>query len=109
MFARARTLAAHDIRLQWRYGIYLAYGFVLALYAGLMVWAGPHLPAYDFAIIIFTDPAALGFFFLGALMMLERAERVTTALAVAPLAPADYFIAKCGTLTAVALIACAIC
>jgi len=108
MAARAWTLAVHDIRLQWRYGIYLAYGFVLALYVGVLAGAGPHLPAWVPAVIIFTDPAALGFFFLGALMMLERAERVTSALAVAPLAPADYFIAKCGTLTAVALIACAI-
>ena len=108
MAARAWTLAAHDIRLQWRYGIYLAYGFVLAVYVGVMVWAGPHLPAWAPAVIVFTDPAALGFFFLGALMMLERAERVTAALAVAPLSAADYFAAKCGTLTGVALIACAV-
>ena len=106
--ARAWTLAVHDVRLQWRYGIYLAYGFVVALYAGVLAWAGPHLPSWVPAIIIFTDPAALGFFFLGALMMLERAERVTGALAVAPVSAADYFIAKCATLTGVALIACAI-
>ena len=108
MAARAWTLAAHDIRLQWRYGTYLAYGFVLAVYVGVMVWAGPHLPAWAPAVIVFTDPAALGFFFLGALMMLERAERVTAALAVARLSAADYFAAKCGTLTGVALIACAV-
>ena len=108
MAARAWTLAAHDMRLQWRYGIYVAYGFVLVLYIGILAGVGSHLPAWVPAVIIFTDPAALGFFFLGALMMLEKAEGVTTALAVAPLAPADYFIAKCATLTAVALIACVI-
>lgn len=108
MAARAWTLAMHDIRLQWRYGIYLAYSFVLALYAGVLAGMGSQLPAWAPAVIIFTDPAALGFFFVGALIMLERAERVTSALAVAPLAPAEYFTAKCGTLTGVALIACAI-
>ena len=57
---------------------------------------GPHLPAWAPAFIIFTDPAALGFFFLGALMMLERSEGVRTALAVTPLSAADYLTAKCG-------------
>ncbi len=108
MVARALTLAAHDIRLQWRYGIYLAYGFVLAFYVGILVGTGSYLPDWVPAVIIFTDPAAVGFFFLGALMMLERAERVANALAVAPVAPADYFIGKCVTLTGVALIAGAV-
>jgi fluoroquinolone transport system permease protein len=108
MVARALTLAAHDIRLQWRYGIYLAYGFVLAFYVGILVGTGSYLPDWVPAVIIFTDPAAVGFFFLGALMMLERAERVANALAVAPVALADYFIGKCVTLTGVALIAGAV-
>jgi fluoroquinolone transport system permease protein len=60
------------------------------------------------AVIIFTDPAALGFFFLGALMLLEKAESVRTALAVTPLSAAEYLLAKTITLTAVSLVACAV-
>lgn len=108
MTARVVTLIAHDARLQWRYGIYAAYAVVLLLYAAVIMTAGDHLPAWVAATIIFSDPAALGFFFLGALMMLERAEGVRSALAVTPIAAADYLVAKSVTLTAMALIACAI-
>ena len=78
-------LLRHDARLQWRYGIYAAYGVVLAFYVALLVSGRQRLPAWVPGVIIFTDPAALGFYFLGALMMLERAEGVRTALAVSPL------------------------
>jgi fluoroquinolone transport system permease protein len=108
MSTRLATLILHDARLQYRYGIYIAYAFVIAFYAAIFVWAGPWLPAWAPAFIIFTDPAVLGFFFLGALMMLEKSERVRTALAVAPLSAGDYYVAKLVTLTAVALVACMI-
>jgi fluoroquinolone transport system permease protein len=108
MKARVATLIAHDARLQWRYGIYAAYSVVLAMYAAVIVSAGDRLPAWVTATIVFTDPAALGFFFLGALMMLERSEGVRTALTVAPIAAADYLGAKAATLTTMALVACAV-
>ena len=53
------------------------------------------LPDWAAAFIIFTDPAALGFFFLGALMMLERSEGVRTALATTPLSLLDYLARRC--------------
>ena len=102
------ALLRHDARLQLRNGIYGAYAFVVALYAALLVWAGVALPTWVPAVLIFTDPAALGFFFLGALMMLERSERVRIALAVSPLSAGEYLLAKVLTLTLVALAACAI-
>ncbi len=102
------TLVAHDARLQYRYGIYAAYAFVVAFYCAVLVWAGPWLPEWATAVIIFTDPAALGFFFLGALMMLEKSERVRTALAVAPISASQYFLSKLITLTGMSLIACAV-
>jgi fluoroquinolone transport system permease protein len=108
MRARVATLIAHDARLQWRYGIYAAYAVVLLMYAAIITSAGERLPGWVAATIIFTDPAALGFFFLGALMMLERGEGVRMALAVAPISAADYLGAKATTLTAMALVACAI-
>lgn len=107
MSGRLWTLVAHDARLQYRYGVYAAYGFVVALYVAVLVWAAPWLPAWVPAVVIFTDPAALGFFFLGALLMLERSERVRPALAVAPVSPGEYFGGKLITLSAVSLIAAA--
>jgi fluoroquinolone transport system permease protein len=98
-------LARHDIRLQYRYGIYAAYAVVVATYVGILLAARAYLPDAAVAFIIFSDPAALGFFFLGALMMLERSEGVRPALATAPISPMAYLWAKMLTLTGVALVA----
>ncbi len=106
MNGRLLVILAHDARLQYRYGIYAAYGFVVALYAAILHMGGPLLPAWAVAVLVFTDPAALGFFFLGALMLLEKAENVRTALAATPLAARDYFVSKAATLTVMSLAAC---
>ena len=50
----------------------------------------------------------LGFYFLGALMMLEKAEGSRRALAVSPLTAKAYFIAKTVPLTVLGFVAVAI-
>lgn len=101
------TLLRHDARLQWRYGIYAAYAFVVAFYVATLLSAGRFLPDWMIGFVVFTDPAAVGFFFLGGLLMLERAERVRAPLAVTPLTPAAYLASKALTLTALSLASCA--
>lgn len=105
MTMRVFALAMHDVRLQCRYGIYAAYGVIIGLYVAMLLSAGPALPDWTVPTIVFVDPAALGFFFLGALMMLERGEGVRVALATTPISAADYLGAKVLTLTVMALIA----
>lgn len=105
MIARLVALAANDFRLQFRYGIYYAYAFVIAFYVILLVWGGKYLPPWLGALVIFTDPTVIGFFFLGALMMLEKNENTRNALAMTPISASDFFWAKCLTLTSVSLIA----
>jgi fluoroquinolone transport system permease protein len=94
MAARLATLIAHDARLQTRYGIYAAYSVVIAMYAGILWFTGPLLPRWVVAFTILSDPAVLGFFFLGGLMLLEKA-----------VSAADYLASKTITLTAFALLA----
>lgn len=108
MSARFPALLLHDTRLQLRYGIYYAYGIVILMYAGILISLGRYLPDWVPAFIIFTDPAVLGFFFLGALMMLEKSENVRTALGVTPVSTAEYFWAKTLPLTALAIVAVSI-
>lgn len=105
MANRLGTLILHDARLQMRYGIYFAYAFVIGFYVLALIYGGPYLPAWVPALIIFTDPSVVGFFFLGALMMLEKAENTRNALAITPVSAANYFWAKTATLTSMALIA----
>ncbi|WP_417584204.1 hypothetical protein [Pelagibacterium sp.] len=99
------TLLAHDLRLQYRYGIHAAYGAVVALYAAILVLAGPYIPDWFVGLLIYSDPSALGFFFLGGLMLLEKGEGVRSALAIAPVSARTYLLAKTITLTTLALAA----
>lgn len=105
MTARALTLLGHDLRLQYRYGIYYAYAFVLVFYVGVLIYAAPWLPAWVVGFLVYSDPAVVGFFFLGALMMLERSEMSRMALAVTPLEAGDYLVAKSASLGALAVAA----
>ena len=99
-------LLAHDARLLYRYGVYAAYAFVVAFYVAMIHWGSPWLPAWAVPAIIFTDPAALGFFFLGALMMIEKSELVRLALAATPMTAGQYYLSKLSTLTSLSLVAC---
>ncbi len=105
MSGRLVALVRHDLRLQARYGIYLAYGFVVAFYVTVLVGLGELLPSWAVGVLLYSDPAAVGFFFLGALMMLEKGEGVRVALAAAPAGAADYLGGKLVTLTGLSLLA----
>lgn len=99
------VLAGHDARLQYRYGIYAAYAFVVSFYVLVLTAGRGILPDWAVGLVIYTDPAAVGFFFLGALMMLERSEGVRTALAITPVTSAQYLAGKTVTLGGLAMLA----
>ncbi|MCB9994663.1 MAG: hypothetical protein H6873_13530 [Hyphomicrobiaceae bacterium] len=99
------TLLSFEVRLQQRYGIYYAYGFVIAFYVLALIYLAPYFPDWLPAIIIYSDPAAIGFFFLGALMMLEKGQSTRMALGVTPVSATDYFSAKAISLAAISLVA----
>ena len=100
-----KTLVQTDLRLQLRNGIYAAYAFVLTSYVLALIYLGTYLPDWAAAMIIYTDPVVVGFFFLGALLMLEKSEGTRTALAITPMGAAHYFWSKTISLTALSLFA----
>jgi fluoroquinolone transport system permease protein len=102
------TVVLHDARLQYRYGIYAAYAFVIAFYILVLTLGRGLLPEWGVGLVIYTDPAAVGFFFLGALVMLEKGEGVRAALAVTPLKASTYLAAKAVTLGSISVGACAV-
>lgn len=99
------ALLRHDARLQFRYGIYFAYTFVVGFYIVVLTLGRGLLPDWGVGLVIFTDPAAVGFFFLGALMMLEKGEGVRTALAITPLRGRTYLLSKATTLGGISIAA----
>ncbi|MDR1530717.1 MAG: ABC transporter permease [Clostridiales bacterium] len=55
--------------------------------------------------MIYSDPAAIGLFFMGAVVLLEKSQRVLNALAVSPVKIHEYMIGKIVSLAAVSALA----
>jgi len=45
-------------------------------------------------IMIFSDPAAMGLFFMGAIVLLEKSQRVLDSIAVSPVKVTEYIFSK---------------
>ena len=91
---RTKSLLLADIRFQFRYGFYAIYLIFTLLYLGLLS-ALPNGWREDAALLmIFTDPAAMGLFFMGAIVLFEKNERVLDTLAISPVRPMEYVFSK---------------
>ncbi len=91
---RLPRLIAGDMRFQWRYGFYFIYAVFCALYTFLLFAFPAPWRANAASVMIYTDPAAMGLFFMGAIVLLEKSERVLNALAVSPVRVWEYIAAK---------------
>jgi fluoroquinolone transport system permease protein len=96
-----------DLRLQQRNGFYYATAFVVAVYAlglsqlhaaGAQINLAQLLPA-----VVLNNLMITSFYFVGALVLLEKTEGTLTAQVVSPLRAGEYLAAKVITLTALAL------
>lgn len=105
---RLRHLFLWDMRFQAKYGFYLLYGLLTVLYV-MILFALPQAWREEAAaLLIFSDPAAMGLFFMGAIVLLEKSQRVPCAFAVAPIHAAEYIVSKTASLCLISLIVAAV-
>ena len=83
-----------DIRYQIKYGFYFLYGVISLLYIGILILLPDALVRPVTALIIFSDPSALGFFFIGGMILLERGEGLHSYNAILPSTIQEYIISK---------------
>jgi len=83
-----------DIRYQIKYGFYFLYGVISLLYIGILILLPDSLVRPVTALIIFSDPSALGFFFIGGMILLERGEGLHSYNAILPSTIQEYIISK---------------
>lgn len=105
---RFRQLFLWDMRFQARYGFYLLYGFLTVLYVVLLLSLPQGWKENAAAMLIFSDPAAMGLFFMGAIVLLEKSQRVTSFFGVSPLRALEYVCSKVLSLSLIALIVAAV-
>lgn len=105
---RLRYLLLWDIRFQVKYGFYFLYAVLTLIYAIALLAVPESWKDKTAAILIFSDPASMGLFFMGAIVLLEKNQHTPCAFAVSPVRVMEYIIAKIGSLSAISLVVAAI-
>ncbi|WP_254545365.1 fluoroquinolone export ABC transporter permease subunit [Halomarina pelagica] len=100
----ATAMLAWDVRLQLRYGFYAVYAVLAAAYAVLLGLLPPRLVEPALVFVVVSDAAVLGFYFIAALVLVERREGVLDALVVSPLGARGYLASKTASLTILAVL-----
>lgn len=88
------SLILGDIRFQFKYGFYFIYTVLSAFYIALLFVFPASWRATAGILMIYTDPAAMGLFFMGSIVLFEKSERVLDSLAVSPVRPWEYVASK---------------
>jgi len=83
-----------DIRFQFRHGFYYVYAILSVIYVLVLRFLPVPLVHPTMVLILFTDVCALGFFFVGAIILLERGQNITESLFVTPLRLYEYLLSK---------------
>lgn len=102
---RLKGLLLGDMQFQMKYGFYFLYVFMTVVYIIVLSLMPPTVKGTVAAIIIFTDPAALGLVFMGAIVLLEKSQRVLPSLAVSPAKPCEYICSKAVSLGLISTLA----
>lgn len=105
---RLRSLLLSDMRVWAKYGFYFLYAALTVVYVIILFALPENWRGNAAAILIFSDPASMGLFFMGAIMLLEKSQHTPCALAVSPVRPMEYIIAKVGSLSVISLAVAAI-
>jgi fluoroquinolone transport system permease protein len=91
---RLRNLILGDIRFQYKYGFYFVYIILTIIYICLLNLIPSVWRVNGAAIMIYSDPAAMGLFYMGAIVLLEKSQRVINSLAVSPVKISEYILSK---------------
>ena len=83
-----------DIVFQIKYGFYFLYVVFTVLYAFVLVILPETWQETVASIMIYSDPAAMGLFFMGAIILFEKSQRVLNSLAVSPIHISEYILSK---------------
>jgi fluoroquinolone transport system permease protein len=99
----AATLGA-DVRVQFRNGFYHATAFVVACSVVLLRWLPPEIAELFLPVVVLENVVINTFYFVSALLLLERGEGTLAAEGVTPLRADEYLASKVLTLTALSLV-----
>lgn len=91
---RLFKLILGDIKFQFKYGIYFIYAVIIISYLCILSVLPTDVKNTVGAILVFSDPGAMGMFFMGAILLLEKSQRVLDSISVSPVSSCEYIISK---------------
>lgn len=91
---RALKLTLADIHFQFKYGFYFLYLVFTVFYVVVLSFLPIEWQRPIASIMIYSDPAAIGMFFMGAIVLLEKSQRVLNSIAISPVTIIEYIFAK---------------
>lgn len=97
-----------DMRFQAKYGFYFLYTVLSVIYLIIVLAIPESWREKAAAILIFSDPASMGLFFMGAIVLLEKNQHIPYAFAVSPVHCGEYILAKVSSLAVVSLAVAAV-
>lgn len=101
---RIASMLKQDLKYQFRNGIHLIYAVLTVFYIVILRIIPPLPRQYAGIFMLFTDTGVIGFFFIGALVMLERNEQIFESLFITPLRIHEYIFSKVISLSALSLV-----
>lgn len=87
-------LVISNIKFQYTYGFYYLYTIFSVVYLFILTLIPNPWKELASTIMIYSDPSALGLFFMGAIILLENSENILHAIAVSPITVKEYIISK---------------
>lgn len=94
-----------DLRYQFKYGFFFLYAVMTALYVAIISLLPSEWRQLGAALVILSDPATLGFMFIGGILLLEKGEGLHGYLAIMPLQLSEYVTAKAMSLATISTLA----
>lgn len=91
---RRMALFKGDVIFQFKYGFYFIYLIFSVLYISLLFAFPEGWRKTAGILMIFSDPAAMGLYFMGAIVLFEKSERVLNSIAISPVKPWEYVLSK---------------
>lgn len=101
---RLGRLIRGDIHFQWKYGFYFIYFILTLLYVCAIAALPEHWKKDTAAIMIYSDPAAMGLFFMGAIVLLEKSQKILNAMVISPVKVSEYILSETIALIAISTI-----
>lgn len=92
---RFLNLTINDFKFQKKYGILLIYAIFTLFYIFILKAIPSSISNQVGTILVFTDPAAMGLFFMGANILLEKSQRINFTIVTCPISVNEYILSKC--------------